>query len=139
VSEPKHAEPETVRRMIWLLAVPIGSALLPWLVLAAAGANPGGLGLLVVGAAPLIGGLAALSFSFVAPVRVWPLVPYIAAGAVFVFVLLVASDMTDGDKLEFGPALVIGLTLPVLALVGALVSYAWVPEVEPEPEDDPVS
>lgn len=145
MSEPQHAGPAIVRRAIWVLVVPIVSALLPWLILDLAGSDPGGLGLLLVGAAPLVGGMAALSFSFVAPVRVLPLLPFTVAGAVFLFVLLAAQDMTSGNKLDFGPATVLGVILPVLAIAGGFISYAWLPapahddEPENEPEGEPVS
>ena len=124
----------TVRRAVWLIGVPIGSALLPLMVLAGTDKSLGGLVLLLVAVAPLIGGLCGLSFSFVAPVRIWPLVPYIAAAALFMFVLLVAANMTSGDGLDFGPVKAIGFVLPVLAAVGGVVSYTWVPVIEPEPE-----
>ena len=136
MSEPESDDVEVsaVRRAIWLVAVPIGSALLPLLVLAATDKGLGGLVLLLVAVVPLIGGLGALSFAFVAPVRMWPLVPYIAAAALFLFVLLVSANMTSDDGLDFGPVKVIGMVLPVLAIVGGLVSYSWVPVIEPEPE-----
>ena len=132
MSEPQHAEPAIARRALWLLVVPIAAALLPWLLLRVADANPGGLGLLVVASVPLMGALGALSFSFVAPVRMLPLVPYVVAAAAFLFVLLVASDITSGNKLDFGPAQVIGVIMPVLAVAGGIVSYLWLPEPEPE-------
>lgn len=117
--------------MAWLIAVPVLGALVPWLVLGAADADPGGLLLLLVAVAPLVGGLGAVSFSFAARVRMAPLVPFIAAAAVFLFVLLVASDMTSGNKLDFGPAQAIAVALPVLALAGGVVSLLWPPEPEP--------
>jgi hypothetical protein len=137
MSEPQHAEPATVRRAMWLLGVPIGSTLLPLAVLARS--SPGAFGMLLIGAIPLIGGLGALSYSFVAPVRMWPLVAYIAGAAVFVFLVLVSVNMTSGTGLDFGPVKVVGLALPVLALAGGLVCYAWLPEPEPawESEQEP--
>jgi hypothetical protein len=136
MSEPETeiVEDSVVRRAIWLIGVPIGSALLPLIVLAGTDKSLGGLVLLLVAVAPLIGGLGALSYAFVAPVRMWPLVPYITAAALFMFVLLVAANMTSGDGLEFGPVQVIGIVLPVLATAGGVVSYAWEPVFEPEPE-----
>lgn len=145
MSEPQHAGPANIRRIIWLLVVPIASSLVPWLVLSVAGARPGGLGLLLVGAVPLIGCLGALSVSFAVAARLWPLLPYAVAGALFLFLLLAAQDITNGNPLDFGPAGVTGVLLPVLAVAGALVSYTWVPEPEPEdeaedePEDEPES
>ena len=136
MSEPESDDVEVsvVRRAIWLIGFPISSALLPLLLLAATDKSLGGLVLLLVAVVPLVGGLGALSFSFAAPVRTWPLVPYIAAAALFLFVLLVSANMTSEDGLEFGPVKVIGMVLPVLAIIGGLVSYAWVPVIEPEPE-----
>ena len=139
MSQPQHAGPVDVRRIVWLLVVPIASALVPWLVLSVAGARPGGLGLLLVGAVPLVGCLGALSVSFSVAARLWPLVPYAVAGALFLFLLLAAQDITSGNPLHFGPASVVGFALPVLAVVGALVSYTWLPDPQPEdePEDEP--
>lgn len=132
MTEPQHAERTSARRILWLVVVPVGAALIPLLVLRASDDSLGGLAALLVGVAPLIGGLGALSFSFVAPVRMAPLVPFVAAGALFLFVLLVAANMTSGDGLDFGPVKVTGVLLPVLALVGGLVSYVWLPEPEPD-------
>ena len=126
-------EPSIVRRAIWLLAVPIVSALLPWWVLATKDSLGGGAAALV-GAIPLMGGLGAMSFSFVAPVRMWPLVPYVVVAGAFLFVLLTAGTMTSGDRLEFGPVRVMAVLLPLLALAGGVVSYAWRPEPEPDYE-----
>ncbi|MFL6108562.1 MAG: hypothetical protein ACJ72L_16515 [Marmoricola sp.] len=137
MSEPKHAEPSSVTRMIWLLVVPIGCALVPWLAFEVADGNPSGLALLVIGAAPLTGCLAALSFSFVSPVRMWPLVPYVVAAAIFVFLVLAARDATSGGGFAFLPVRIFGLALPPLAILGAVISYAWIPVVEPEPEYEP--
>lgn len=118
--------------MLWLLLAPIVSALVPWLVLATSDSSLGGGRAFLVGAVPLMGGLGALSFSFVAPVRMWPLVPYVALGGVFLFVLLTAATMTSRDGLEFGPVRVFAIVLPVLALAGGVVSYLWLPEREPD-------
>ena len=126
----EHAEPATPRRAIWLIGVPVLSAVLPWLLLSAADKSPSGLVLLLVGVLPLVGGLGALSFAFVAPVRMPPLVPYVAAGALFLFFLLVGVNMTSGGGLDFGPVKAVAIILPVLALAGGLVSYAWLPEPE---------
>lgn len=135
MSDPEEQPtPSPARRGLWLVGVPVLAALIPWLVLSGADANPRGLALLAIGSLPLLGGLGALSFSFVAPVRVWPLVPYLLATAVFLFVLLAASDITHDDGLQFGPASVLAVALPLLALLGGLASFAWVPEVVVEPE-----
>jgi hypothetical protein len=131
----QEAEPASgIRRAMWLLVVPIVSAIIPWLVLASTDSSLGGAKAFVVGAIPLMGGLGALSFSFVAPVRMWPLVPYVGVGGVFLFVLLTASTMTSRDGLEFGPVKVLAIVLPLLAVAGGVVSYAWLPEPEPDYE-----
>jgi hypothetical protein len=131
MTEPQHAGPGTARRLVWLLVVPIASALFPWFVFSVLGARPGGLVLLLVGAVPLIGCLGALSVSFAVTARLWPLVPYAVAGALFLFLLLAAHDITNGNPLGFGPALVLAVAMPVLALAGGVVSYRWLPVPEP--------
>ena len=109
MTEPQHAERTSARRILWLVVVPVGAALIPLLVLRASDDSLGGLAALRVGVAPLIGGLGALSFSFVAPVRMAPLVPFVAAGALFLFVLLVAACVgvltpLTLSRLKFDPA-----------------------------------
>jgi len=127
-----RSEPSVIRRMVWLLVVPIVSGLLPWVVLAGTSSSLGGGRAFLVGAVPLMGGLGAMSFSFVAPVRMWPLVPYVAAGGIFLFVLLTAATMTSRDGLEFGPVKVFAIALPLLAVAGGVASYLWRPEPEPD-------
>ncbi|RNL78790.1 hypothetical protein EFL95_06895 [Nocardioides marmorisolisilvae] len=134
VSETHAAEPGPARRAFWLLLVPMASALVPWLVLGAADARPGGLAILLVAAAPLIGALLAIRYAFGALVHSWLLAPYVAAAAVFMFVILAAGDITSGSRLDFGPATVTGVIMVVLAGVGGVVSYVWAPE--PEEESD---
>ena len=134
MSEPQHAGPAIIRRAIWLLLVPMASALVPWLVLGLADARPGGLAMLLVGSAPLIGALLALRYAFGELVRSWLLIPYLVAAAVFVFVILAAGDITSGNRLDFGPATVTGVLMVVLAGVGGVVSYVWA--TEPEEESD---
>src|SRR5689334_514318 len=133
MSEPEaEPEPGIIRRAVWLLAVPIVSALIPWVVLASTDSSLGGGRAFLVGVIPLMGGLGAMSFSFVASVRMWPLGPYVAAGGAFLFVLLTAATMTSSDGLEFGPVKALAIVLPVLAAAGGAVSFAWRPEPEPE-------
>ena len=134
MSEPQHAGPAIIRRAIWLLVVPMASALVPWLVLGLADARPGGLSILLVASAPLIGALVSLRYAFGELVRSWLLVPYVVAAAVFVFIVLAAGDITSGNRLDFGPATVTGVVMVVLAGVGGVVSYVWAPE--PEEESD---
>ena len=67
-------------------------------------------------------------------VRSWLLAPYVAAAAVFMFVILAAGDITSGNRLDFGPATVTGVVLLVLAGVGGVLGYVWAPE--PEEESD---
>lgn len=118
-----------VPRMIWLLAIPVGASLFPWLVVASNinfDMNDWGVGLL--GSVPLVGALAALGYRLVAPepVRWWPLAPYAVAAAAFLSTLINAMTLTDGDGLELFPVFVIGMVQPVLALGGGLTSFVWI-------------
>lgn len=127
----RHPAPDTVYlpRMVWLLGVPVGTSFAPWLVVASnVTLDTGSWEIWLLGSFPLLGALAALVYGFAVPepVHWWPLAPYALSAAAFLYLLISALTITDGDGLEFFPVAVVGLFQPFLALVGGLISYLWI-------------
>lgn len=124
--------PSLPQRLVWLLAVPLGSAFVPWMVVAL-GDHDHELSwfwILVVLLVPLLGALGGLAYAWGAPLPAsrWPLVPYLLAAVLFAgFVVHAMLPNETSSGMEGVPIVLIGFFQPLLALLGGVVSFAWVP------------
>lgn len=112
-------------RLFWLVGVPLGSSLVPWVFLLGPDVNHVVSWAIV--ATPLLGAVLALGYGNFVRARTGPLVPYALSAGLMLALLISLVNDTDGDDLaNLIYAFYLGIFQPLLALAGGLASYLWV-------------